>query len=548
MRFFVELLRGRTRKLLLALALSVATLLTGMALLGVSGWFLTATYLAGIGALFNIFIPSSMVRGSSFLRILSRYGERVSGHAATLAILSDLRVLVFSRLIPLVPIRDAAARTGDFVARLTGDIDTLDMVVLQLVLPVAAALVAALGLGVVLAFVLPEAIIPAIGGLLATTLLVPFVLSRLGQAAGTEAVGRSAHLRTLALDGADGHGDIVALGIAPLVSGEFDKAARDLRAARLRQARWTALGPAAMQLGLGLTMAAVLWIGLGAHATGRISGPMLVSMVLLILATFEASGPVLRGAGRLGAARAAARRLSAILQAEPAVDEPRVPAVLPASGALSAGHVGFRYGDRPVLTDVSLTIEAGERIAILGESGSGKSTLLALLIRLADPGEGAIRLGGINIRDVATSELHGRIALLTQDTPVFIGTIRDNLRIGAPDADDATLYGALARARLDEFVRRLPLGLDTWLGEAGATLSAGQARRLCLARTLLAPAAILLLDEPTAGLDPDIEADLLADILTATSGRSVVLATHAALPEGAFDRVYRMDAGRLAAA
>ncbi len=548
MRFFVELLRGRTRKLLLALALSVATLLTGMALLGVSGWFLTATYLAGIGALFNIFIPSSMVRGSSFLRILSRYGERVSGHAATLAILSDLRVLVFSRLIPLVPLRDAAARTGDFVARLTGDIDTLDMVVLQLVLPVAAALVAALGLGVVLAFVLPEAIIPAIGGLLATTLLVPFVLSRLGQAAGAEAVGRSAHLRTLALDGADGHGDIVALGIAPLVSGEFDKAARDLRAARLRQARWTALGPAAMQLGLGLTMAAVLWIGLGAHATGKISGPMLVSMVLLILATFEASGPVLRGAGRLGAARAAARRLSAILQAEPAVDEPRVPAALPASGALSASHVGFRYSDRPVLTDVSLTIEAGERIAILGESGSGKSTLLSLLIRLADPGEGAIRLGGINIRDVATSALHGRIALLTQDTPVFIGTIRDNLRIGAPDADDATLYGALARARLDEFVRRLPFGLDTWLGESGATLSAGQARRLCLARTLLAPAAILLLDEPTAGLDPDIEADLLADILVATSGRSVVLATHAALPEGAFDRVYRMDAGRLAAA
>jgi len=128
MRFFVELLRGRARKLLLALALSVATLLTGMALLGVSGWFLTATYLAGIGALFNIFIPSSMVRGSSFLRILSRYGERVSGHAATLAILSDLRVLVFSRLIPLVPLRDAAARTGDFVARLTGDIDTLDLV------------------------------------------------------------------------------------------------------------------------------------------------------------------------------------------------------------------------------------------------------------------------------------------------------------------------------------------------------------------------------------------------------------------------------------
>ncbi|MBN9000223.1 MAG: ATP-binding cassette domain-containing protein, partial [Rhizobiales bacterium] len=257
------------------------------------------------------------------------------------------------------------------------------------------------------------------------------------------------------------------------------------------------------------------------------------------------SGPVLRGAGRLGAAFAAGRRLDAVLGASPAVPEPKVPAPLPAGGALVADRVRFDVAGRAVLDGLSLEVAPGERIAIVGESGSGKSTLLSLLIRLADVSSGAIRFGGVDIRDAATAELHAKIALMSQDSPVFIGTIRDNLLIGSPAADDAALYEALGRARLAEFVRGLPWGLDTWLGEAGETLSAGQARRLCLARTLLSAAGILLLDEPTAGLDAETERELLADILAATGGRTVVLATHAALPPGAVDRLLTLAGGRL---
>jgi len=225
-----------------------------------------------------------------------------------------------------------------------------------------------------------------------------------------------------------------------------------------------------------------------------------------------------------------------------------VPARLPHGGALTIDRVSFGYAERTVLDEVSLEVREGERIAILGESGSGKSTLLGLIVRLADVGKGSIRLAGLDLRDVATADLRAHIVLLTQDAPVFLGTIRDNLRIGSPFADDATLYTALGNARLDEFVRSLPEGLDTWLGQSGETLSAGQARRLCLARTLLSPAEIVLLDEPTSGLDPDMEAEFLGDLIAATEGRTLLLATHAVLPEHAIDRVFRLEAGRLSEA
>ncbi len=540
------LIRRRLPGFLLALFLSVATLAAGAGLLGVSGWFLTGAALAGAGATFELFAPSAAVRGLSFLRIGARYGERMTGHAATLAMLSELRAALFARLIPLVPLRGVAGRTGDFVARLTADIEALDMVVLQALLPLLTAVTAALGLALMLWLTLPEAIPVGIAGFALTALAVPLALVLAGRGIGTATVAASSDLRIAALDGIDGHADLTALGAVAAGSARFAEAATRLRRARLAEARRVALGPALAQLGAGLTMAATLWLGLGALEAGRISGPVLTGVLLAILGLFEVTGPILRGAGRIGSALAASRRVSELVNAEPAIRDPQVPARLPHDGTLVLDSVGYGYDNaRPVLDGVSLTVRPGERVAILGTSGSGKSTLLSLVMRLADVGSGAIRFGEIDVRDAALSDLHTHIALLTQDAPVFIGTVRENLRIGSPFADDATLYTALGNARLDGFVRGLPEGLDTWLGESGATLSAGQARRLCLARTLLSPARLILLDEPTAGLDGETEAELLGDLLTATEGRTLIVATHAALPDGAVDRVLRLDQGRL---
>jgi ATP-binding cassette subfamily C protein CydC len=244
---------------------------------------------------------------------------------------------------------------------------------------------------------------------------------------------------------------------------------------------------------------------------------------------------------------AAARRLDAIATLPPAVTDPARPVALPEGGGFVFDHVSFAYHPgRPVLDDVSLAIPAGGRVAVTGASGSGKSTLVALLLRLADPAAGCVRIAGTDLRTVRQADLHARVALLAQDAPVFMDTVRANLLVARPDATDAELWQALARARLADTIRALPGGLDAFLGEGGRTLSAGEGRRLCLARALLSDAAILALDEPTGGLDAETEQAFLADLAEAAAGRTLLLVTHARLPDGAVDSVWRLDAGRLA--
>ncbi|MDX7952351.1 ATP-binding cassette domain-containing protein, partial [Lichenihabitans sp. Uapishka_5] len=286
--------------------------------------------------------------------------------------------------------------------------------------------------------------------------------------------------------------------------------------------------------------------GLEAVGKGILGGPMLVGLVLAVLASFEAAAVMVRNAGRFGAALAAAERLAAIASTAPAVAEPATPQSLPPGSDLTFSAVSFSHRpERPLLRGLTLHCPAGSRVAIVGESGCGKSTLLDLALRLADPAEGLVRVAGADVSSVAQADLHARVALMSQTTPVFLGTVGDNLRLGRPDADDAALWRALDQARLRSFVEGLPDGLHTWCGEGGRTLSAGQARRICLARTLLSPAAILLLDEPTSGLDQETERAFLHDLACATAGRTVVLVTHAALPPGTADRVFRLTNGRL---
>jgi len=266
------------------------------------------------------------------------------------------------------------------------------------------------------------------------------------------------------------------------------------------------------------------------------------------------AGPLMRGAARLGGAIAAARRIQAVARQAPDQRDPPEPRALPLEGAIEFRSVRFAYpapagqAGAPVLDGANLRIAPGERIAITGPSGAGKSTLLHLLLRLEDPQAGSVCFGGVDVREAAQAQLHRRVAWLAQDAPVFLGTLRTNLLIGDPGADDAALWGALDSAGLGDFVRGLPDGLDTWAGETGASLSAGQARRLCLARALLAPAPVLALDEPTAGLDEAAQAAFFNDLARATRGRTVLLVTHAALPPGAVHRTLVLRGGRLAAA
>ena len=257
-------------------------------------------------------------------------------------------------------------------------------------------------------------------------------------------------------------------------------AGRTRRRARPRPA--AARGLWFLQAAAGAAVLGVLWFGLGEHEGGGLSGPLLAGLLLAVMGIFEVAAPIMRGASRLlGGVRGAAHPRGGAMRAGHA--RSRRAAALPADGALELDGLRFAYPDGALVLDgVSLRVAPGERVAIQGESGAGKSTLLHLILRLEDPQAGQVRYGGRDARDCAQADWHRRIALLSQDAPVFLGTLRTNLLIGDPSADEAALWRALDAARLGDFVRGLPDGLDAWAGETGSLLSAGQARRLCLAR------------------------------------------------------------------
>ncbi|WP_442683733.1 thiol reductant ABC exporter subunit CydC [Stenotrophomonas sp. JC08] len=539
--------RQRWRTLLPACALALVTAAATVGLLGVSGWFLTATALvSGALATFNLFVPSAMVRGLAFVRILSRYGERVSGHAATLVLLTDLRTRVFGNLLRLDAGQLARWRDGDLVARLTGDIDALDSTFLLSLLPLLVGGIAGAVVIAVLAVYVPPAA-AAVGLLwLCVLLLAPAWLARRARRSGAERQAHAADLRQHVLQAVEGHADLLALGAAGRAEAALADSSDRLRAAALSESRAFASGQALALACAGLAMLAVATAGAAALREGRVGGAVLVGCVLAVAGLFEVVAPVLRGAVRLGAASAAAERVREIERAGPEILDPPRPKALPMRGAVEFRQVYFRHHPSlPLLEGVDLRIAPGERVVVTGASGSGKSTLLALLLRLRDPQAGGICWEGVDLREASLPELHRRVALLPQDAPVFLGTVRDNLRIGDPDADDAGLWEALRQAGLDEEIRALPGGLDQWLGEGGRTLSAGQARRLCLARVLLTGAPLVALDEPTEGLDPDAEQAFFRDLPRILHGRSLLLVTHALVPSGIADATWELVDGRL---
>lgn len=542
---FRSLFLSQARGFTLALLLSLVALGAGVALLGTSGWFITAAALTTAGLAFNLFVPSALVRGFSFIRILARYGERLSGHDATLRLLSDLRGWLFARLFPRLPVADRSLRHGDLVSRLTADVDALDTAFLVAIGPIVAAVVIGATLTGLLAWLLPGAAWLYGTCFTLAALAVPPGLVLASRRAGRVAVERAAEARAAVLDGIEGHADLTVFGVLGTAHAGFADTTRRLARARKSLASRAAMAGFAVQALAGVALAGSLWLGLDAFAAGAVNGPVLAGLLLAIAGSFEATSVIVRSVGKLTTAMAAAERLTAIAEAPIVVADPVEPAPLPGDTTITLESVTFSYGGPPVLVDLDLTVAPGEHIAITGPSGSGKSSLLTLLLRLADPQAGRISLGGTALATLRQADLHTRMALLGQDSPLFNDTIRSNLVIARPGADDAALWTALAAAGIAEFVRALPGGLDTLVGESGRTVSTGQARRLCLARTLLSPAKILLLDEPTTGLDRNAEVAFFTSLRHAAQGRTVIVITHAAIPQGTMDRVLVMQNGAL---
>ncbi len=534
----------------LGLALLLVTLLAGTGLLGLSGHFLTAAALAGGAAAgFNFFGPSAGIRALTFARILSRYGEKLAGHDATLRVARDLRAWFFRRALPLAPLGLGRFRTGDLLARLMADIDAVDGLLVRALGPLLALSALALLASLAAFAVLPAAGLLLLGALAALGVAIPRLTLR-GLAADEAARAQArGELRAAVQEGLEGATDLTAMDAAVRWLDALDARSAAVAAREEHAKRRLAAGAAAHAVAVALVLPAMLWLLLSAVHAGRIAAAAAGGIFFMTVAVLETAAGIALAWQAWQAARASAQRLESVVGIPSAVaDTGR--AALPADGELRLAAVAFRWpgAAREVLSDVSLVLRPGERIAVRGDSGQGKSTLLALLLRLCDPDRGQASFGGVDLRQAPLAQWHARIAWLPQEAPVFSGSVRDNLRLGDPGADDARLWRALAQVKLDARFREETDGLDAWVGENGATLSAGQARRLALARALLRDAPLVLLDEPTEGLDQDTADALMHDVAAACAGRSLLVISHAALPPGVVQRHYQLADGRLAEA
>jgi len=473
------------------------------------------------------------VRFFGLARPFARYLERLASHDLALRSLGRLRSRFYERIEPLAPAGLEDYRRGDLLSRMVGDVDALQGLYPRgLGPPLAALVVGALCIGITAA-ILPLAAVVLAAGLVAGGIAVPVTTALLGRAASRREAAARGELTAELVELLRGAPELVAYGREADTLARLAAADDALVRIGRRDALVVGLGDALSIVVAGLTVVGVLAVAVSAHDAGSVDRVLIATLALLALAVFEVFGPLPAAARELVTTLGAGRRVLELMEREPLVRDPQAPRPAPArSATVSLESVTARYDadGPPVLTRFDLRLVPGRRVALVGPSGAGKSTVAGLLLRFLDPDEGRVAIGGHDVREYRQEDVRATFALAGQEAHLFDSTIRENLRLVRPAASDAELEVALALARLDEWVAALPDGLETMVGEEGLELSGGQRQRLVLARALLADAPVLVLDEPTAHLDPETAEQLVADVLSAAADRSVLLITHR--PEG----------------
>ena len=525
---------------LLGLAAAAATI----GLLAGSGYVVgRAASRPGLGALAGILAGVEVL---AFSRGPLRYAERLVGHDATLRALARWRVWLYDCLTPRVPAALSGWRSGDLLTRAIDDVDTLQDLYLRTLLPlVIAAGSAVLGL-VVVGLELPVAAI-ALGAPLAVACTVPTVLAW-RSASGDDAAELGGALTAQVVDALHGAPDLLAFGADGAMLERLEKLSNEAAMIDRRQAAASALATLLTQLCAGSAVLAVLAVAVSAVHAHHLDPVMVAVLPLAALATFEPIPGIALAATRARAVGAAARRLLALEAVPVPVHDPAVPAHVGAgTPEISFAQASLRYApDLPrALDGVVVLVAPGARVAVTGSSGAGKSSLVNALLRFWPLEGGALTLGGVAVDRLLQSDVRATCALVDQKAHLFAGTVRSNVTLGRPEATEEQVAAALDAAQLSGWIATLPSGLETPVGEEGVAVSGGERRRLAVARALLAGGPVLLLDEPTAGLDAALADRLITDVLAAAGTRSVLLITHRAGEATRCDAVLTLEEGRV---
>ncbi|MFC1877697.1 cysteine/glutathione ABC transporter ATP-binding protein/permease CydC [Thermodesulfobacteriota bacterium] len=550
---FILLLRPHYGRMGLGTFLGWLTVMASVGLLALSGWFISAAAFAGLSLgtayLFNFFYPSIGVRLFAFTRTLSRYAERIVIHDATFRMLATLRLWFYRKIEPLAPARLMQYRSTDILNRIVTDIETLDNLYVRVLSPSMTASLTIIAVVLFLSFFDVWIAGTALLFLLISGIALPLAAAGSGADMGRRLTLGTARMRIRAVEAIQGLSELMVFGAWNRQINSLEKESDALVQIQGRMSLIRGLSLAGTTLLTGLATLACLYIGVHQVGHGMLDGANLALIGFAVLASFEALSPLPAAYQYLGQTKKAAERLLEIVDAPPVVIFPDVSSAPGERFHIHFNSVDFRYRDSDpwVLEGFDLRIEQGQRVAILGETGAGKSTLFNLLVRFWNPIKGGIQIGDHDLKTFAESDLRQTIGVVSQQAHLFHTTLRENLLMARPGADETALNAALEKAQLLDWVEALPQGLDSWIGEGGRGLSGGQARRFSLARMFLQDAPIWVLDEPTEGLDRVTERKMMQALFQASQAHTLLVITHRTTDLEQFDDIILMEQGRIIA-
>ncbi|HEY3476685.1 MAG TPA: thiol reductant ABC exporter subunit CydC, partial [Anaerolineales bacterium] len=541
----LSFLHGSWSWVALSVLLSTLTIGSSVALIGTSAWLISTAALHPSVADLGVSVVG--VRFFGISRGLFRYLERLVSHNVTFRLLARLRVWFYERLEPLAPARLMEFRSGDLLARVIGDVETLENFYVRVISPSLTAILIGIIVAVFFVAFYPPIAFVLIGFFLILGLVLPILSQVASRAPGQQLILRRAEIQSQLVDGVQGLADVLAFGRGADRLRQL-RAAGETYASTQKQMAYingihSALGTLFTNLGVWL----VLFLVIPQVTAGNIKGVMLGTFALMTLASFEAVTPLPLAAQMWNATRAAAKRLFEVVDAEPAVKETGDKRTELKSSNLKISNLSFSYPNQkaPALNEVSFTVPAGRSIAVVGPSGAGKSTLANLLLRFWEYETGEIALGGQSLKELAQDEVRKQFALVSQNNYFFNTSIRENLRLARRSISQAEMEAAARAVQLHDFILSLPRGYDTLIGEQGLRLSGGERQRLAVARALLKDAPILIFDEPTANLDPQTEKKVLDALYTAMRGKTSLLITHRLVGLENVDEILVMSHGRI---
>jgi ATP-binding cassette subfamily C protein CydC len=527
---FLKISRSQWFWMTAGILLGVLVIFANTLLMAISGWFIASMAVSGVsGASFNYFVPSASIRFLAIARTVGRYAERLVTHEATFRILAELRVWLFKRFIPLSPACLERFSGGDVTGRLRADVDALETLYLRIIAPLLVGTISIVaGLIFIACFTLSSAAAMLLSLLLAGVAL-PLLVGRFSEEPGRRSALLAAELRNKVTDGLQGVEELILLGAVERQAAAVDGLSAQLIEQQERLGRINGISLGGIALFAGSGVAAVLLTASVKVASHQMAPPNLVMLLLFSAALFEAAGQLPSALHLLPAVRESASRIFNLADAPVPVPDGRVTSAMPSDNSICFENVSASYlPDIPVLQNICLSVPAGGKVVLTGSSGIGKTLLLEILLRFRNY-DGSVTVGGIEIRDLPKEKLVGMIAAVPQRPHLFNATIRENILFGNCSASEDSIWEAIKDSCLDSWVAGLPLGLETEVGFNGSAVSGGEARRIALARALLKDAPILLLDEPTEGLDAETEREVVSRLnqrFKNSTGRTLLVVSH----------------------